>query len=411
MATEPIVIVGGGLAAARVAQSYRGAGGEGALVILSADDAPPYNRPPLSKGLVRGETEPDATLVEPAAWYAENDVELRLETEAERVDTDSRRVVLAGGEELAYGTLVIASGSRPRTLPVPGADLTGVHTFRRLADALAVRDAAGDVPRALVVGGSFIGSEVAASLRRRGLEVTLVAKGGGLMPAFASEELSSQLADLYREEGVELLLDDHVEELRGNGRLLTGARTASGAEIEAYLAVIGVGVQPNVEFLDGSGVELDDGVVVDERFRTSVERVYAIGDVARFPDPVFGRRRRIEHWSNSSAQGTFLGEALAGSRKAYDALAVFFTELFGFKIQVLGDLEGGVDEVVLRGSVAERQLLGFYLRGGRLVGAVVAGQAADVTAELQALLREQPRAADVERLRDDTVRPAAAFAS
>lgn len=411
MAKEPIVVVGGGLAAARVAQSYREAGGEGALVIVSDDDAPPYNRPPLSKGLLRGELEPETTLVKPAEWYRENDVELRLETGVERVDTERRRVALSSSEELAYGTLVVASGTRPRTLPVPGADLTGVHTYRRLADALAVRDAAGDARRALVVGGSFIGAEVAASLRRRGLEVTLVHKGSGLMPALSSDELSSQLADLYREQGVELLLDDHVEELRGNGRLLTGARTASGEEIEAYLAVVGIGVQPNVEFLAGSGVELDDGVVVDERFRTSVEGVYAIGDVARFPDPVFGRRRRIEHWSNSSSQGAHLGEALAGSRRAYDGLAVFFTELFGFKLQVLGDLDGGVDEVVLRGSVSERRLLGFYLRDGRLIGAVVSGQAADVTEELQVLLREQPKAADVERLRDDAVRPAAAFVS
>jgi NADPH-dependent 2,4-dienoyl-CoA reductase/sulfur reductase-like enzyme len=411
MAAEPIVVIGGGLAAARVAQSYREAGGEGELAILSSDDAPPYNRPPLSKGILRGELEPADALIEEEAWYAENVVDLRLRTEVESIDVEARSVGLAGGGDMPYGTLVIAAGARPRVLPIPGIDLTGVHTYRRLADAIVVREAAADARRALVIGGSFIGSEVAASLRRRGLEVTLIETGERLMPAFSSAELSAQLADLYREEGVELLLGDSIEELRGNGRLLTGARTASGVDVEAYLAVVGVGVQPNVEIVEGTGIEVDNGIVVDERFRTSVEGVYAVGDVARFPDPVFGRQRRIEHWTNASAQGAHLGAELAGSRKAYDEMSVFFTELFGFKLQVIGDLDGGVDEMVLRGSVADRQLLGFYLRDGRLIGAVVAGQTADVVEELKTLVREQPEVSDLERLQDEGLRPTAAVAS
>jgi NADPH-dependent 2,4-dienoyl-CoA reductase/sulfur reductase-like enzyme len=411
MAPEPIVVIGGGLAAARVAQSYREAGGEGELAILSSDDAPPYNRPPLSKGVLRGELEPADALIEEEAWYEANVVDLRLRTEVESIDVEARSVGLAGGGDIPYGTLVIAAGARPRVLPIPGIDLTGVHTYRRLADAIAVREAAADARRALVIGGSFIGSEVAASLRRRGLEVTLIETGERLMPAFSSAELSAQLADLYREEGVELLLGDSIEELRGNGRLLTGARTASGVDVEAYLAVVGVGVQPNVEIVEGTGIEVDNGIVVDERFRTSVEGVYAVGDVARFPDPVFARQRRIEHWTNASAQGAHLGAELAGSRKAYDEMSVFFTELFGFKLQVIGDLDGGVDEMVLRGSVADRQLLGFYLRDGRLIGAVVAGQTADVAEELKTLVREQPEVSDLERLQDEGLRPTAAVAS
>ncbi len=405
------MILGGGLASARVAEGYRGAGGEEKMVIVSADDVPPYNRPPLSKGVLRGELEPQATLVEPESWYADNGVELRLETEVERVETDAHLLRLAEGGTLAYGTLVVATGARPRTLPIPGADLAGVHTYRRLADALAVRDAAADARRALVIGGSFIGAEVAASLRRRGLEVTLIEMGDRLMPALASDVLSAQLAELYRDEGVELKLGDRVEKLRGDGGQVTGARTVSGAEIEASLAVVGVGVQPNVEVLEGGGIEVDDGVIVDELFQSSVDDVYAVGDVARFPDPVFGRARRIEHWSNANGQGAHLGRILAGERTAYDQISVFFTELFGLKLQVLGDLDGGVDDVVLRGSVAERKLLGFYLREDRLVGAVVAGQEADVTDELKELLRAQPAAAELDRLQDESVSPAAAFAS
>ena len=356
-----------------------------------------------------GELEPEATFVQEESWYDDNVVELLLQTEVEGVDTGARRLRLADGGTVDYGTLVIASGAMPRRLPIPGFDLVGVHTFRRLADSLAVRQAAAEARHAVVVGASFIGAEVAASLRRRGLDVTLI--GERLMPALASQELSDQLADLYREEGVELLLGDRIEEFRGNGRLLTGARTAAGAEIESQLAVVGVGVEPNTAFLEDSGIEVDDGVVVNERFRASVDGVYAVGDVARFPDPVFGRDRRIEHWSNASAQGGYLGAALAGARAPYDEISVFFTELFGFKLQALGDLDAGVDEVILRGSVAERQLLAFHLRDGRLVGAVLAGHAADVTEELKALLRRHAEPADPGLLRDESVRPAAAFSA
>ena len=171
---------------------------------------------------------------------------------------------------------------------MPGADRVGVHTYRTLADATAVRAEAAEAHKAVVVGGSFIGCEVAASLRLRGLDVTVVEMGERLMPALSSDELSAQLADLYREHGVELALGDSVEELHGHGRLLAGARLASGQDVEAYLAVVGIGVQPNVDLVEGTGAEIDNGIVVDERFRTSVDGVYAVGDVARFPDPVAG---------------------------------------------------------------------------------------------------------------------------
>ncbi len=409
MADQAIVIVGGGRAAASLVESYRDAGGEAFVTILSEDTAPPYNRPPLSKGFLRGEVDSDAVLAQPPAFYDESVVELRLETKVVGVDTARRLVSLADGETVPYTKLVIASGTRPRPLPLAGADLPAVHTYRTLADATAVRDLAGEARKALVIGGSFIGSEVAASLRLRGLEVTIVEMGDRLMPALASETLSTQLLELYREEGVDVLLGESIAELTANGRSLTGAVTGSGRRIEAFLAVVGVGVEPNVDFVDGSGIETDDGVVVDERFRTSAPGVYAIGDVARYPDPIGGRPRRIEHWSNADAQGAHLGRLLAGARAAYAEVPVFFTQLFGLKLQVLGDVEG-VDDVVLRGSVADGRVLGFYLREGRLSGAVLAGQNADVGEEIKALLREHPEAPDRALLANETVRPAAAFA-
>ena len=320
MAKDPIVIIGGGRAAASLIDAYRDAGGDALITVVSADEHPPYNRPPLSKAVLRGEMEGTATLVHELEEYDDLAVELRLATNVESVDTRSRVVGIGGGEEIPYGTLVIATGARPRLLPVPGADLPAVHTFRTLADAVAVRPRRARLERRIVVGGSFIGAEVAASLRMLGLEVTIVEMGERLVPALASQELSNQVEELYREHGVEIVLGEQIEEFQANGLMLTGARTASGRTIESFLAVVGVGVVPNVEFLDGSGVELDDGVIVDDHFRASAPDVYAIGDVAHFDDALAGRPRRIEHWSNADSQGAHLGRNLAGGRKPYRAV-------------------------------------------------------------------------------------------
>jgi NADPH-dependent 2,4-dienoyl-CoA reductase/sulfur reductase-like enzyme len=261
-----------------------------------------------------------------------------------------------------------------------------------------------------VIGGSFIGAETGASLRSRGLDVTLVEMGETLMPQLRCPDLSAELVELYRSEGVEVLLETQIEELTGNGRLLTGARTKDGRALEGYLAIVGVGVVPNVELAERAGAEVDDGIVVDERFRTSLPDVYAIGDVARYPDPTSGRLRRIEHWSNANAQGAHLGRALAGSRAAYDELPVFFTQLFGRKLQVLGDVERA-RECILRGSLAEGRLIGFHLSDdSTLVGAVVHGEAADVNAELETLIRDRVVVDDPVRLLDGNLRPSDAVA-
>jgi NADPH-dependent 2,4-dienoyl-CoA reductase/sulfur reductase-like enzyme len=226
------------------------------------------------------------------------------------------------------------------------------------------------------------------------------------MPQLRCPALSAELLELYRAEGVNVLLETQIEELTGNGRLLTGARTGDGETIEAYLAIVGVGVVPNVELAEQAGAEVDDGVVVDERFRTSVPDVYAIGDVARYPDPTAGRLRRIEHWTSADAQGAHLGRQLAGARAAYDVMPVFFTQLFGRKLQVLGDVEPA-SECVLRGSLAEGRLIGFHLDGDRrLVGAVVHGESADVAVELEDLIRRAVVVDDPVRLLDENLRPA-----
>jgi 3-phenylpropionate/trans-cinnamate dioxygenase ferredoxin reductase component len=410
--TDRIVIVGGGLAAARVAKAYRHAGGEGSVTVLSADTDPPYNRPPLSKGFLRGEIEAGAVFVEPEPTYAELAIDLRLASEVSRVDTAAKTVELADGSEVAYDRLVLASGSLPRALGTPGEELAGVHRYRTLTDARAVRAAAESAASALVIGGGFIGMETTASLRRRGLAVTQIDMAESLYASLHAPPLSDSLERLYREHGVEVILGDTVAEFRGSSGKLTGAVTASGREIEAELAIIGVGVQPSSGYLEGSGVELERGtVLVDERFASSVPGVWAVGDIANFHDPVFGHRRLIQHWTNANHQGERLGRLLAGQDTPYDQVAYFFSEVFGTKIGLLGDLDGGHDELVMRGSLEEGALIGWYLRDARLVAALIVGQSAEVQEELNGLLRSHARVTDRAGLTDADATPRTVFAT
>jgi NADPH-dependent 2,4-dienoyl-CoA reductase/sulfur reductase-like enzyme len=382
-----LVIVGGGLASARAIKAYREAGGGGRIALVSKDDSVPYHRPPLSKRYLRGETDREGALVEPEPFYAEQDVELLLERSAERVLPGERRVELDGGEAVGYEKLLLATGAWPRRLDVPGADAAGIFTLRTLADSGRIREAAESARRAVSVGGSFIGMETAASLRGLGLEVTVVELFDTLFPILEAPELSQQLAELYREQGVELVLGDSVAAFRGNGRL-AAVETKSGRSLEADLAVVGIGVVPQTDFLAGSGIEVDNGIVVDERFGTSVPGVWAAGDVARFRDPVFDRTRRIEHWSNANYQGTEVGKALAGQDAKYDMVSTFFTEVFGVSIKVFGDTSRA-DDRTFEGTIADGKFLGLYLEQGRIAGAVLSGQDEATEERLKQLIRER----------------------
>ncbi len=361
------VIVGGGLAAARVAQAYRKAGGEGAVTILGREPDPPYNRPPLSKGFLRGDLEAGDTLVQPEADYAAADIDLRLGCEVTGVDSAAKTVALADGGTLPYDRLVLASGSLPRALGMPGEELAGVHTYRTLADARTVRDAAASASAALVIGGGFIGMETTASLRRRGLAVTQVDIDDHLYASLQAPPLSESLERLYREKGV----DVHP---RRPGRGVPRQRREAHRRAHAQRARDRGGARDR-----GRRRAAVDGLSRGQRRRARaghrarrralrVQRpgIWAVGDIARFHDPVFGHRRLIQHWTNANHQGERLGRLLAGEDAPYDQVAFFFSEVFGTKIGLLGDLDGGHDELVMRGSLEEGALIGWYLRDGRL---------------------------------------------
>jgi NADPH-dependent 2,4-dienoyl-CoA reductase/sulfur reductase-like enzyme len=380
-----LVIVGGGLASARAIKAYREAGGEGTVALLSNDAVLPYHRPPLSKGYLRDETD-EAPFVEDEAFYADNDVDVLLGTSVSAVTPRARWLTTERGRRYGYEQLLIATGARPRRLNVPGAELDGVFTLRSLADSASIRDAARGGNRAAVVGGGFIGMEVAASLRRLGLQVALIHLGSGLFDQLGSRDLSDQLASLYSERGVEVLLEQEVAAFGGDGRLAY-VETKSGDRVEADLAVVGVGVVPNVEFLAGSGLALENGIVVNERFEASAPGVYAVGDVANFFDPLYGRRRRIEHWSNANYQGAEVGRVLAGEVGGYDTVSSFFSEVFGTTIRVFGDTSHA-EQLSSEGSL-EAGFLASYGDRGPLVGAISVGQSEELEALVKDLIAER----------------------
>jgi NADPH-dependent 2,4-dienoyl-CoA reductase/sulfur reductase-like enzyme len=379
-----LVIIGGGLSSARAIKSYRESGGEGSIALISRDSTLPYHRPPLSKRFLRGETD-EEPLVEQEAFYRDHGVEVMLETSVASVDTHER-VLQVETDQLGYGKLLLASGAWPRRLQVPGADLDRVFTLRTVANSKAIREAAPSAERAAIVGAGFIGMEVAASLCQMGKEVSLIHLGRWLFDQLGVEQLSDDLAALYEEKGVRLVLGHEVEAFHGNGGVKK-VTTNGGKEVEADLAVVGIGVDPVTDFLEGSGIELDNGIVVDERFQTNVRDVYAVGDVARFYDPLFKKRRRIEHWSNANYQGTEVGKVLAGGDGGYDTVSQFFTEIFGITIKVFGDAERDAS-VVVHGSLRDNDLYVFYGdENHEVIGALSVGQ----SEEVEELLKEQIR--------------------
>jgi 3-phenylpropionate/trans-cinnamate dioxygenase ferredoxin reductase component len=379
-----IVIVGGGLASAKTVSAYREAGGEEPLRLLSADVSFPYHRPPLSKRYLRGEIDAEGTLVEPPEFYAEHGCECDLHMTVAAVHDGE--VELSTGERVPYDTLVIASGASPRRLDVPGGDLGGVFTLRTLTDSTVIREHAEQSKRAFIVGSNFIGLETAASLTQLGLQVTLCDRGSQLFRALDTPAYSDYLKELYAEKGVELLWEDQVAEVRGDGQIASVV-TRKGEERDADLLIAGIGVTPNTGFLDGSGLDVDDGVIVNERFETSRKGVYAVGDVARFHDPIFDRSRRIEHWSNANYQGAELGKLLADAGKGYDTVSSFFSEIFGASIRFFGDATGH-DDVVQHGDFHEGKAVCLHTAEGRIVAALTMGQEDDENERIKELIRD-----------------------
>lgn len=374
------VIVGAGFAGGNAAVTMRAEGWEGRIVMLGEEVTIPFGRPPLSKTYLRGEETLDGWYVKPRDWYEKNGVELRTEVVVRTVDTALKQLTLEGGNTLAYHKLLICTGGRNRPLRLPGAALPGVYQLRTIAECDAIRSNAKPGARAVVIGMGFIGSEVAASLRQMGLEVSAVLGGRGPLATVLGDEVAGVMAAIHRDRGVTLVVDDQVVALEGSDHVRR-AITATGRRIECDLVVAGIGIEPAIDVFKGSAIALDNGILVDERCRSSVPDVYAAGDVANHLHPLFGRLR-VEHYNNAEKQGRAAARSVLGDPTPYDDIHTFWSDQYEHKLEYVGFARSW-DQVVIRGSLAEAKFLVFYLVKGvmRAAGGLNRGGDPEIDAE------------------------------
>jgi len=359
------------------AEALRKEGFAGSITLVGEEPDRPYDRPPLSKDYLRGETPLDKIALKPADFYDSNDIELALGVRATRIDTEGRRLILDREPNLLeYDKLLIATGSRNRRLKVSGADVEGVLGLRTLADADRIRSEAQAGRHAVLIGMGFIGSEVAASLRQTGLQVTVIEALRVPLENALGTEVGKVIEGIHRDHGVDVRLGEKVAGLAGTGRL-EGVTTGGGETIGCDIAVTGVGVRPATGLAEESGIKVDDGIVVDERCRTSAPGVYAAGDVTRHFHPIAGRYIRVEHWQNAMKQGQAAAVSMLGKAGDYREVHWFWSDQYEFNIQYAG-FHTEWDRLVLRGILEDRKFVGFYLKDSRVVAAVAINNGRDL---------------------------------
>jgi 3-phenylpropionate/trans-cinnamate dioxygenase ferredoxin reductase subunit len=361
------VIVGASLTGATAAATLREEGFDGRIVLVGAETERPYERPPLSKDYLRGESGRDELYVHEPLFYAEHEIELRLGETAVALDAREHDVTLSGDERLAFDRLLLATGAEPRRLNVPGADLDGVHELRSVESSDAIRARLDRGGKVVVVGAGWIGSEAAASARQRGLEVAVIEPASVPLERVLGTEVGAIYRDLHADHGVELLLGTGVEAFEGDGAV-ERVRTSDGRVLECDFVIVGVGVAPRTQLAAGAGLALEDGVVVDGRLRTSAPDVFAAGDVARHDHPAYGPLR-VEHWDNALHQGPAAARAMLGRDEPYDHVPYFFSDQYDVGMEYSGYAPRW-DRVVFRGDPAGREFIAFWLQGDRLLAAM-----------------------------------------
>ena len=397
--TRRIVIVGASLTGASAAIALRHQGFDGSITLIGAETHHPYERPPLSKEYLRGETPIDKAFVKKPEWYTENNVEFRLGTRAESLDVEDRAVVLAGGERVPYDDVLIATGVRNRTLKTPGAELGGILQLRTIEESDAIRAAAAGSRTALVIGMGFIGAEVAASLRGLGLDVTAIEPLPTPLARVLGPEVGAALAALHGDNGVNLILEDIVESFEGSDRVETVV-TKSGRKIECDMVVAGIGVEPNVEIVAGTPIATENGILVDELCRTNVEGVWAAGDIANHMHPLYGRHMRVEHWQNAMRHGTHAAKSMLGATEPYAEVHWFWSDQYDANIQYAGH-HMAWDELVVRGSIPDRSFLAFYVKDGLVDAAVAMNRGKELRKAMAVVKTRKPF--DAKQLADEDV--------
>jgi 3-phenylpropionate/trans-cinnamate dioxygenase ferredoxin reductase subunit len=370
------ILLGGGLASATAASTLRAEGFDGRVIIVGDENHPPYSRPPLSKDVLRGEKSPEKTWLRQPAWYASKDIELHLGVRAVAIDPRAHWVELASGARLAYDKLLIATGGSPRTLDIAGGELPGVFYLRRLDDALALREHLSPGAQVIVIGAGFIGAEVAASARTLGCEVTMLEIAEIPLGRALGPTIGQIYADLHREHGVELYTRVGVERIEGHGHVQRVV-TTDGRVHEASVVVIGVGMLPDVDLARRSGFATGNGIIVDEYCQTSVDDVFAAGDIAHHPNRFLGRRIRVEHWQNAQHQGSAAARNMLGQQKPFREVPWVWSDQYEHNLQIVG-LPGPTERVVVRGDTTTRNFSAFFVRDGRVAAALAVNRSEDV---------------------------------
>jgi 3-phenylpropionate/trans-cinnamate dioxygenase ferredoxin reductase component len=397
-ASTRIVVVGGGLAGAKAVEALRDEGFDGSLTLIGDESHLPYERPPLSKGYLAGNDDRASMDVHDQDWYAEHKVALLLGTAATAVDTSAKEVELVDGRRIGYDQLLLATGSRARTLPLPGAGAHGVLTLRHVEDSDTISDAFSAGGRMAVIGGGWIGMETAANARDKGVEVTVIEAADLPLSMVLGPELAQVFLDLHREHGVEFQLGAGVEEITVTDGKATGVRLADGTHVPADTVLVGIGAQPNLGLAESAGLEIGSGVLVDASLRTSDPDIWAIGDIAEEDHPFLGGRIRVEHWANALNQPAVAARAMLGQDATYDELPYFFTDQYDLGMEYVGHAPpGSYARVVTRGDLDGREFIAFWLDADDRVLAGMNVNVWDVVDDIKALiLSKQP--VDVDRL-------------
>ncbi|MGW7725695.1 NAD(P)/FAD-dependent oxidoreductase [Streptomyces canus] len=411
-ADQTFVIVGGGLAGAKAAETLRTEGFTGRVILICDERDHPYERPPLSKGYLLGKEERDSVFVHEPAWYARNDIELHLGETVDAIDRTAKTVRFGeDGTVVRYDKLLLATGAEPRRLDIPGTDLAGVHHLRRLAHAERLKGVLAALGRdnghLVIAGAGWIGLEVAAAAREYGAEVTVVEHHPTPLHGALGPELGNLFAELHRERGVRFHFGARLTEIVGQDGMVLAARTDDGEEHPAHDVLAAVGAAPRVALAEAAGLELADrahggGVAVDEQLRTSDPDIYAAGDVASFHHALFGDRLRVEHWANAHNGGPAAARAMLGRQVTYDRVPYFFSDQYDLGMEYSGWAPpGSYDEVVIRGDAGKREFIAFWVKQGRVLAGMNVNMW-DVTEPIQGLIRSRAQV-DTEALADPHV--------
>jgi 3-phenylpropionate/trans-cinnamate dioxygenase ferredoxin reductase subunit len=376
-ADADFLIVGGGLAGAYCASELRKRGADGSVVLVGREPEPPYERPPLSKEYLRGESSREDAYVNSVEWYAENDVDLRTRTNVMALDPEARTAKLQGGDELSFDKALIATGSNVNILRVEGAELEGIHYLRAFGNSDAIREEAAEAEHVVLIGGSYIGCEVAASLTAQGTKCTIVMIEGVALSRTFGEDVGQWFDDVLTSHGVEVLGGEQLSAFEGSGRV-EAVVTESGRTVEGDMVVVGAGVRPDVMLAERAGLAVDNGIRCDAKLETSVPGIFAAGDVCNYASDVHGRRIRVEHWDVALQQGRHAARAMLGSDEPYREIPYFFSDLADWaSFEYVGPAYDW-DEIVWRGDSDAGEFSAWYLGDGSVRGALAVGRSEDL---------------------------------